>query len=164
MPTNTIEKRREMGYKPAKTVYNLAFADHPGLEIKMRSTSLGKLQSIMETDRSDITRNTEAQKKFFQMIVDLIVSWNFEHPEVEAADAEFSSRCANCGTSEDEPMPVTIASMQCLDLEMIMEIVNAWGIAVMRVSMGKGMNSSVGGMNIREEAMKMLGEMQSLSQ
>ncbi len=155
-----------MSYKPVRKSYTLTFEEHPGLEIVMRSTSLGKLQSIMETNLADVQRNPQVQTEFFEAIAGLIISWNFVHPEVEtieSADDYHPSgpRCAICGLREDSEMPVSATMMKCLDIEMIMQIVQAWGLAIMRVSMGKGVNSSNGGMTIPEDMMRMLAEQQN---
>lgn len=142
-----------MGYKPQRNTYALSFADRPGLEISMRSTSLGNLQKIMTTDRS-VLMNNDAADEFFQKIVELIVSWNLVHPETHQA-------CRICGLNEDQEMPISVDSLKCLDIEMVMEIVNAWGTAVIQVSMGKGMSSKNGEVNFPEELMKMLAEQQN---
>lgn len=142
-----------MGYRPQRKTYNLSFKDHSGLEVKMTGTSLGNLQELMTAEPRNF--QYKETREFFAKVADLIKSWNVEHPEVPG------KKCSVCGLKEGAELPPTVEGLLCLDLEFIMEIVMAWGNAVIRVSVPKAPNSKNGGMPIPEELMKQLEMQQS---
>jgi hypothetical protein len=147
-----------MGYKPEKKIYRITFPHRGDLEVRMRSTSIGNLQSIMGTDISALRNAGEAGIVVIRKIAKLIVSWNIIHPEVDEDDSDV---CSICGVREDEPVPATEEGLRCIEIDLMIEIIQNWGLAIQRVSAPKGMNSSDGAMNT-EELMLQLAEMQNL--
>jgi hypothetical protein len=137
-----------MGFKPGAAIYNLSFeAPHlRGLEVSARSTTLGKLKSIMDMQYrlDDPNSYTEA----FEFFADRLVKWNIEHPEV----TEFGDMagidaliCAKCGLTEDDPMPPNFTSLMCLDPGLVINIIRAWIDAVAGIEVPKGKLTPNGG-------------------
>lgn len=151
-----------MGYKPNNKIYNLSFTDYPGLEIRAKGTSIGKLQWMQE-QRVNLNEEDEAKKlAVFTFFANRIVSWNIEHPEVDPEDKNTDGACIHCGQSEDDPMVPSVQSLMCLDLGFVMGIIFGWMAAVARVSVPKGMSLNDGGQNSPEELlMRQLASLQN---
>lgn len=151
-----------MGYKPTKKIYQLSFTDFPGLEVDATSTSLGKL---MHLGTLNIQLNETDESKRMELFTEFaacLVRWNIEHPAVTAKQAD-SMACANCGLVEDVPMPVSLQSLLCLDLDFIMPIIFGWMMAIARVNVPKELSLSDGGRRIQEDLMRQLGQHQNLT-
>lgn len=148
-----------MGYKPQHKVYNLEFVDYPGLEVTARSAPLGELSAAydlnIKINEPDKTKRLEA----FAFFADRLVSWNLEHPEV--SNSTNDPVCAACGLQEDNPMPPTVDSMMCLEIDLIMAIIIGWINTISKVSLPKGMSSNNGEMSIPEELAKKLEMLQN---
>jgi hypothetical protein len=148
-----------MGYKPTKKVYELSFTDFPGLEIDAVSTSLGKLMRVGELNVRIDEPDQEKRMELFSIFTGCIARWNMEHPALPQG----VDRCANCNLVEDDPMPVNVTSLLCLDLDFIMPIIFGWVATISRVSVPKELSLSDGGRSIPEEVMKLLGQHPNLS-
>lgn len=142
------------GYRPERKTYKLKFDQFPGLKVTMRSTSLGNLQEIMSTQTQNL--KYAETRTLFEKISNLIKEWNVEHPETDNSES-----CDVCGLKEGEPVPATVDGLMCLDLEFITAIIFAWGNAIVRVSVPKGMNSRNGEPPIPEDLMKQLENQQN---
>ena len=157
-----------MGYKPQKVIYNLEFADMPGLEVSVIGTSIGKLLDLSKTPLSFDSKNEEKIQKVFSFFSKRIMTWNVEHPEIENEDDEVLAKdeesgqdiCPKCGLIEGQLMPTTMQSMMCLEQAFVMQIVFGWMTAIASVSLPKGSNMSDGGLNIQEELLQRLSELQ----
>jgi len=148
-----------MGYKPTKKVYELNFTDFPGLEISATSCALGKLMHLGTLNIRMDEQDEDKKMELFNTFAACLMSWNMEHPALNDGDEV----CLACGLAEDAPMPCTVDSLLCLDLDFIMPILFGWMAAVSRISVPKGLSLSDGGRNIQEEAMRLLGQHQNLS-
>lgn len=149
-----------MGYKPAKKVFQLELEDHPGMEVTVRSSSMGQL---LEMESLKVSVNEPDPKKklaVFDFMAGRIITWNITHPDTDTENPE-EDPCPRCGLVSDQPLPTTSDAMLCLEMDMVMNLFFGWIFAVARVSLPKGMSSSVGGMNIQEELMNELGKLQS---
>lgn len=152
-----------MGYKPQRKVYNLEFVDYPGLEVKARSAPLGELSAAYDLNIQINEPDKDKRLESFKFFADRLISWNLEHPEVppKAMSLDYDV-CAACGLREDDPMPPTVESMMCLELDMIMAIIIGWVSTIAKVSVPKGLSSNNGGTNIPEELTQKLEALQSL--
>lgn len=145
-----------MGYKPEKTVYNLEFADREGLEVSAKSATLGEIEKVQKL-RVDMHEQDEAKRmELFNFFSSKLIKWNVEHP-----DTDDGGPCAVCGLLPDIALPATTASMMCLDLDFVMEIIIGWVFAVARVSAPKGMSLKHGESDIPEEVRKRLETLQN---
>lgn len=155
-----------MGYKPERKVFNLEFVAYPGLEVTARSAPLGELSAAYDLNIKINEPDKEKRLESFKFFADRLISWNLEHPEVTGKATTAVALldgpvCATCGLKEDEPMPPTVDSMMCLELDMIMAIIIGWINAIAKVSIPKGQSFNDGGTNIPEEVMKLLGTLES---
>lgn len=135
-----------MGYKPTKKRYNLVFEDYPGLEVSLSGLTIQEVEhmQLLEEEMKHLKQGSpeaaEKQHEMFSFIAQHTIAWNFEHPEVPGG-----RECPACGLAEDAPMPISVASIKCIELDIIMAIQINWVMACARVSLPKGMNSSNGG-------------------
>lgn len=143
-----------MGFKPQALIYNLNFVDgmYEGLVIKMKGMSIGRLTSFVGAgwNSKDPAKNIEV----FNYIATRILEWNMDHPEVDNPDKDDPEKCATCGLKEDDPMPKIGQSFLCIDINLIMKIMNTWVEAVAEVAAPLGQNTSSGEM--LEKALAML--------
>lgn len=143
-----------MGFKPQALIYNLNFVDGPyeGLIVKIKGMSIGRLTSFIDAgwNSKDPAKNIEV----FDYIASRIVEWNMDHPEVDNPSKDDQAVCALCGLREDESMPREGKSFLCIDISLIMKIMNTWVGAVAEVAdpLGKGMPSG----EMIEKALAML--------
>lgn len=106
-----------MGYKRAKKVYNLVFADPDmeGLEVKARSMPLGDLMAMADTidniDKATIGDVDGMLAKF----AEVLVSWNLED-------------------DDDMPVPTTLDGLKSQDQEFVFAVVVSYINAVTGVS------------------------------
>lgn len=153
-----------MGYKPQRKIYDLVFADYPGLEIKATSTSLGKLMELSEMKLNLNEPDAEKRLEVFTVFAACVVEWNMEHPELTEDNKQPDSMCCkDCGLLEGIALPATVKGMMCLELGFMMSLIFGWMAAVSRVSVPKELSLSDGGKNIQEELMKQLGQHPNLS-
>lgn len=146
-----------MGYRPGKNIFNIEFAEHPGLEVRAASTSLGNLLHVAQLNVKVNEQDEKKRMEIFVFFADQLESWNVEHP-----DTVDNTACAQCGLMPGEDLPATIAGILCLDLGFIMEIILGWMTAIARVSFPKGSNSS-NGENQLEDLMLKLAKQANLS-
>lgn len=153
-----------MGYKPGKKLYHLTFADFEGLEVSAHGTSLGKLIHLSSLNLNLNEQDEAKRLEVFDFFAGILVAWNIEHPALEEAedDGNGGKVCARCKLPEGAPMPCTVQSLMCLELDFIMRIIIGWMGAIARVSLPKELSLSDGGMNI-EQAMMKLAQHQNLS-
>lgn len=106
-----------MGFKRAKKVYNLVFADPDmeGLEVKARSMPLGDLMAMADTidniGQATIGDVDEMLAKF----AEVLVSWNLED-------------------DDDMPVPTTLDGLKSQDQEFVFAVVVSYVNAVTGVS------------------------------
>lgn len=146
-----------MGYRPDKKIYNLAFADRPGLEVSAKSATLGEITYVSSLTVNVHEKDEAKRMEVFSFFANKLIKWNIEHPELDTP----GNVCSLCGLAEGADMPPTMESMKCLELDLIMSIITGWVFAAARVALPKGMNSNGGGMNIPEEVMKQLETLQN---
>lgn len=96
-----------MGYKRNPKVYRLKFEDeYDGLEVMVRSLSMGQLISWKTGDRErDVT------EEMVELLAERIVSWNLEDED---------------GT----PVPPTLEAIKAEDNDLVFAIINHWTDAV----------------------------------
>lgn len=148
-----------MSYKPQRKLYELVFEDYPGLKVIARSASLGGLQKSYGLDINLQEEDESKRLEVFRFFAKRLVSWDLTHPEID--DTEDDVTCSLCGLKEDDPLPPTMTSLMCLELDMVMAIIFGWINTISRVSLPKEMNTSVGGQNIQEEVTKRLEALQN---
>lgn len=146
-----------MGYRPEPKIYNLEFADRPGLEVSARSATLGEITYVSALTVNVHEKDEAKRMEVFSFFANKLIKWNIEHPELDGA----AIACPACGLLEGAEMPPTVDSMKCLELELIMAIITGWVFAVARVSLPKGMSSNGGGINIPEDMMRKLETLQN---
>ena len=153
-----------MGYKPQRKIYDLEYADYPGLEIKATSTSLGKLMHLSEMKLDLNESDPEKRLEVFGVFAGCVMTWNMEHPELTEDNKQLDSmQCKDCGLVEGDPVPPTVQGMMCLELGFMMSLIFGWMAAVSRVNVPKELSLSDGGRNIQEEMMRQLAQHQNLS-
>jgi len=101
-----------MGYEKPKKTYNLLFADSEfeGLEVQVKSTSMGNILKLAELDGINPLKMTQEDlvkiRKLFGILASCMVSWNLEENGSPVAhDVE--------GLLDQEP-------------EFVMTIIKAW--------------------------------------
>lgn len=106
-----------MGYKRAKKVYNLVFADPDmeGLEVKAHSMPLGDLLSMADTIDNIATATIEDIDRLLATFASVLVSWNLED-------------------DDDRPIPATLDGLKSQDQEFVFGIVMSYINAVSRVA------------------------------
>lgn len=156
-----------MGYKPSKKTFQLELEDYPGMEVTVRSSSMGQL---LEMESLKVSVNEPDPKKklaVFDFMAGRIITWNVDHPDTDGPDTDekkwnpLEDPCPRCGLVAGQPLPTTSDAMLCLEMDMVMNLFFGWIFAVARVSLPKGMGSNVGGMNLQEELMNELGRLQN---
>lgn len=91
-----------MGYKRNPKVYRLVFGedtDYPGLEVQVRTLSMGQLISVWTSEGSSVAT--------YELFVDRLVSWNLED---EAG----------------VPVPTTREAIEAEDDDMVNAIIARW--------------------------------------
>lgn len=85
-----------MGFKPPRKLYKLKFADEEmnGLEVTMRSVSMGKILELQELSVTvgDDPQAKEVAAQFRTMMTifaDALVEWNVEDDDEQAVPADF---------------------------------------------------------------------------
>lgn len=144
-----------MGYKPARRTFLLEFIDHPGLEVRCVSTSLGELLDIAKMRLNIQTMTDEEKLSVFGKFTECIDSWNIEHPHVPGGSA-----CPRCELNEDDPLPTSMDGLMCLDFDFVMTIIFGWVSAQARVAAPKGLSFNNGEMN-PEDLIASLGQQAS---
>lgn len=117
-----------MGYKRNPKVYNLAFGedtDYPGLEVRVRTLSMGQLLKVW-------AGATSKGSDTYELFVERLVGWNVEDE--------------NTG----EPVPATREAVEAEDDDLINAIIKAWIKEVMGVSAPLESDSSGGGTSAAE--------------
>ena len=152
-----------MGYRPSRKIYNLEFEDYPGLEVKCTSTSFGTLMELASIKVQLGEKDREKLLELFNKFAECLTSWNVEHPDL-TEDEKARDRCTQCGFTAGDPLPPTLQSILCLDLDLTMQIIFGWMMAVARASLPKGTSLNDGGPNGPEQQLMMqLAELQSLA-
>ncbi len=132
-----------MGYKPEKQHYKLSFEDRPGMEVVMKSVPLGKMNKISTLKIDHQEQDEKKRMTVFAELANYMVRWNLEHPEPDELDE--AGNCAECGLAEDDPMPIGLLSLKCLDTAIVSAMLTGWMFAMARASLPKGMSSNSGG-------------------
>lgn len=132
-----------MGYKPQGKLYELAFENHEGLEVTCKGATLGEIDKVRKLEPKMNEPDEAKRMAMFTFFEKKLVSWNVDHPAPDELDE--NDCCAACGLHEDMLLPCNVRSMQCLELNFVMEIIIGWVFAVARVPIPKALNSSNGG-------------------
>lgn len=111
-----------MGYRPTTRMYNLAFEDFPGLEVRIGSVSLGELEEIEESGKTP-----GKQMLPFEKFIACAESWNVEHPKT------------------GDPVPLTMEGLKSLEMEFVSALIRGWVTTIARASLPKGLSSNNGG-------------------
>lgn len=106
-----------MGFKRAKKVYNLVFADPDmeGLEVKARSMPLGDLMAMADTIDNIEKATIGDVDGMLAKFAEVLVSWNLED-------------------DDDTPVPNTLDGLKSQDQEFVFAVVLAYVNAVTGVS------------------------------
>lgn len=132
-----------MGYKPQGKIYDLTFTDRPGLEVKCKGATLGEIEYVRGLSPNMNEPDPEKRLAIFSFFNKKVITWNVDHPAIESPTV--LGQCPNCGLKEDEPMPCSVTTMQCVEVDFIMSIIIGWVFAVARVPIPKGMSLPNGG-------------------
>ena len=96
-------------YKHPAKDFLLRFEDLPGLEVHMRSVSVGKLMDM--AGLADEFKGGDADpakvSELFTMFADRLVSWNLDG-------------------DDDKPVPADLAGVRSLDVDLFMAIFEGW--------------------------------------
>jgi hypothetical protein len=104
-----------VGYRRNRKVYRLTFEDHEGLEVMVRSVSVGKLMGVLQLADAMTAKPSQDQiDELFGWFAARIISWNYED---EAG----------------EPLPPTLETLLDDDFDFVLRMVMAWVRAVSRV-------------------------------
>lgn len=124
---------RRSGFRPKKKIYKLVFEteDMAGLEVAMRSVSIGSMMKML--------RVADAAKRE-----------NIGADEVEDLFKRFASALEHWNVEDDAggPVPVTYEGVASQDLDFVMAVFEAWFEAVMDVDAGLGKGSASGGNSV----------------
>lgn len=147
-----------MGYKPGKQIYNVTYAEFPGLALKCTSATIGKLMSM---GNLSIQLNASEEEKLavFTTFSKRVIEWNIDHPDLDDNETD-SNQCPICGLNPGDRLPVSAKAMLCLDLDFALRMIVGWMRAVTTVSPGKEPNSN-NGASLQEDVMRRLAELQS---
>ena len=108
-----------MGYEANHKVFKLTFADEEldGLEVTIRSTSMGNILRMAELDEMNPTALTKEDivklREVFGILSKAMLSWNLEE--------------------EGVPIPTTVDGLLDQDPEFVMSIIKAWTRAMTAV-------------------------------
>lgn len=160
-----------MGYRPEHRIYSIEFEGYPGLLVRSRSISLGKLMSVLSSADDIKGMSTEEAQRHpaFVSFADALVEWNVDHPELEPSDTPPtalelldgpSEVCPTCGLKPGDPLSASLAGLFCLDLDFVMDMIMGWVTALTRVSQGKAPSLTNGG-SAQQETMTRLGALAS---
>lgn len=124
-------------YKAQGTIFNLQFEEHPGLEVRVGSCSLGAIMALGDQpDRARAGAGLAEVRELIDLFTSRLKSWNL--------------------VDEDEvDVPTTTAGLlNHVDVNLALEIVVAWSDALTAVpdSLGKG---STSGERFPEESIPM---------
>lgn len=111
-----------MGYKRNPKVYNLVFGadtEYPGLEVQVRTLTMGQLLSIWTSEGLDSAYT-------FELFVTRLVGWNLEDDVT------------------GEPVPLTREAVEAEDDDMIQAVIARWIAEVKAVSAPLGSDSGSG--------------------
>ncbi|MEU1445513.1 hypothetical protein [Streptomyces mirabilis] len=98
-----------MGYKRDPKIYHLKFQDeYDGLEVKIRSLSMGQLIAVRN---GTAYGDKEATEGMVELLAERLIDWNLED-------------------EDGSPVPTTLEAMKGEDNDLILAIVNQWTNAV----------------------------------
>ena len=101
-----------MGYKRNPKVYSIVFdetTEYPGLEVQVRTLSMGQLVKVWTTDGMNSTAT-------YELFMERLVGWNLEDE------------------TTNEPVPTTREAVEAEDDDLINAIIKLWLAEVMGVS------------------------------
>lgn len=115
-----------MGYRRKKTVMNLKFEEHDGLEVRVRALTIDELlemtrtaQAVMGSDgkvKQEMV-GTEDLEELFSRFSDALLSWTLEEELVIDSD-------------EWTPVPTTLEGVKSQEVDFVMELIDVWMTAV----------------------------------
>lgn len=115
-----------MGYRRNKTIYNLEFEDHPGLEVRAHAASVGYMLRIGQlAGRRAEDVSDEDLEFFFTGFAKQLVTWNLED-------------------DDGRPVPADLDGIKSQDLPFMWEILEGWIDATSGVAAPLGESSSSG--------------------
>jgi hypothetical protein len=109
-----------MGYEAKRKIFKLVFADTEmeGLEVTVRSTSMGNILQMAELDEMNPLALTKEDvdkiRKLFAILAGAMLSWNLEEDGV--------------------PVPATLESILAQEPEFVMTIIKSWTRAMTQAS------------------------------
>lgn len=115
-PGNRVNKEKKMGFRPKPKRYRLKFADedYEGLEVTMRSVTVGEWTDMMAPASSDPKERAEANRQVMELFADRIVSWNLED-------------------EHGKEVPTTVDAIMQQDRDVISTIVTSWQLMIVGV-------------------------------
>jgi hypothetical protein len=119
-----------VGYKRNPKIYRLTFdetTDWPGLEVQVRTLTMGQLVSVWSGEGGSSART-------FELFIDRLVGWNLED-------------------EDGHPVPVTREAVEAEDDDMVVAIQKRWTDAVLGVPAPLGGDSSSGVTSVAESVL-----------
>jgi hypothetical protein len=110
------------GYRKQRTVYDLTFADHDGLEVMVAGLTTGQTMEMWEAKADS---GPEATGKMLRMFADSLLGWNLE-------------------TEEGDPVPQDLEGVKSQELPFVLEIIEAWTTALTGADAELGKDSTSG--------------------
>lgn len=117
-----------MGFKPKNKTIVLQFEDedYAGMEVRMKSISVGKTMELLElANRSKESRDTKEITELFEDFARNLITWNLEN-------------------EDDEPIPANLDGVKTLDLDFFMDLLMGWLDGMLSVSGPLGRKSTDG--------------------
>lgn len=115
-----------MGYRRKKTVMNLKFEEHDGLEVRVRALTIDELLEMTKTAQAVMGSDgkvkqemvgTEDLEELFSRFSDALLSWTLEEELVIDSD-------------EWTPVPTTLQGVKSQEVDFVMELIDVWMTAV----------------------------------
>ncbi|QMP84400.1 hypothetical protein HUN42_00022 [Streptomyces phage Dagobah] len=114
-----------MGYRRAPKIHTLDLEkDYPGFEVRMKGLKIGRMRELLKA-LDDDTKTEDMIPAVSQLIASNVVSWNLED-------------------EEGRPVEPTPEAVEDFELDMLMDVVNAWLNKINGVSADLGKDSPSG--------------------
>lgn len=114
-----------MGYRRAPKIHTLDLEeDYPGFEVRMKGLKIGRMRELLKA-LDDDTKTEDMIPAVSKLIASNVVSWNLED-------------------EEGRPVEPTPEAVEDFELDMLMDVVNAWLNKINGVSADLGKDSPSG--------------------
>jgi hypothetical protein len=95
-----------VGYKRPPKLYDLRWADEPGLEVAVRPAPIGHVLDLMTLSKKIGDDDPAAVRDLLQRLASCLHSWNLE--------------------DDDGPVPATYEGLTGQDMDLVMKILTGW--------------------------------------